>query len=148
MVGWIIRVCTGFLGDNDLAVRLGAFLLWFPGACFIYQLTRKVFDGSTARDATLLYAVLPVSFGLSFVMMPDSALLACWAGGLYFLYRALIEEHAPSLLGVGLFIGLGMLSKYTTPSWDSLPCSSSWGIGAPGNGCYARSRGWRSLWRP
>jgi dolichol-phosphate mannosyltransferase len=57
---------------------------------------------------------LPIFFGFGgLVMQPDAPLLAYWAGVLYYLYRALIENHRGAWLGVGIFMGLGMLSKYT-----------------------------------
>jgi dolichol-phosphate mannosyltransferase len=46
-------------------------------------------------------------------MSPDAPLTACWAATLYFFYRALIDERPRAWWGVGIFLGLGLLSKYT-----------------------------------
>jgi dolichol-phosphate mannosyltransferase len=113
MVAWIIWTFTRFMGHTELAVRLGAFCMWFIGAYYVFQLTRKMFDTPTAVGAVLLIAVLPIYFGFGLVMTPDAPLMACWAGALYFFYRVFIEKAPSAWLGVGLCIGLGMLSKYT-----------------------------------
>ena len=46
-------------------------------------------------------------------MTPDAPLAACWAGTLYFLARVLIDGDGRAWFGVGTFLGLGLLSKYT-----------------------------------
>ncbi len=60
-----------------------------------------------------MLAILPIFFSVGLLMTPDAPLIACWSGTLYFLYRALIEESRHAWLGVGVCLGLGMLSKYT-----------------------------------
>jgi dolichol-phosphate mannosyltransferase len=47
------------------------------------------------------------------MMTPDAPLQAAWSALLYFLYRALVENRADAWLGVGISLGLGLLSKYT-----------------------------------
>lgn len=113
MVAWIIALFTKLMGDNEFAVRFGAFLCWFIAAYFSYRLTRDVRDRSSASQAVLLVATLPAYFGVGFVMTPDAPLVACWAAALYFLYQALIHDRRMAWAGVGISIGLGMLSKYT-----------------------------------
>lgn len=113
LVGWVIWLFTRLLGHTELAVRLGAFCFWLLGATFVYRLTREIFDIPTAAAAVLLWAVLPVYFLFGLAMLPDAGLSACWAGALYFFYQALIREKSTAWLGAGLFIGIGMLSKYT-----------------------------------
>jgi dolichol-phosphate mannosyltransferase len=113
MVGWIIWLFTSLLGNNEFAVRLGAFILWTVGACYSYALSRRMFGPAIGRNAVLLYAVLPMFFGVGFVMLPDSSLVVCWAAALYYLYRFLIDEAPGAVWGVGCFFGLGLISKYT-----------------------------------
>lgn len=113
MVAWIIWAFTSVLGQTELAVRLGAFGLWFVSAFYLYRLTRRIFSPATAVDAVLLLAILPYPFGVSFVMLPDSVLMACWLGAVYYFHCALIDERPGAFIGVGVFVGLGLLSKYT-----------------------------------
>ena len=111
MVAWMIGLFTKLMGDNEFAVRFGAFVCWFITAYFSYRLTRDIHDRSS--QATLLVATLPAFFAIGWVMTPDAPLVACWAAALYFLYQALIHDRRMAWAGIGASIGLGMLSKYT-----------------------------------
>lgn len=111
MVGWLIWLFTEWLGDNEFAVRFGAFACWAVTAFYSIALTRRIHQG-LARTM-LLVAVLPSFFAVGFFMTPDAPLTACWAAALFYLYQALIEERRGAWLGAGIAIGLGMLSKYT-----------------------------------
>jgi dolichol-phosphate mannosyltransferase len=111
MVAWIIALFTQLMGDNEFAVRFGAFFCWCITAYFSYRLTRGVCDKS--GWAILLVATLPAYFAVGFVMTPDAPLVACWAAALYFLHQALIHDQRMAWAGVGVSIGLGMLAKYS-----------------------------------
>lgn len=113
MVAWLIWLSTTLLGNTEFAVRIGAYICWLITFIFIFGLTRNLFDKSTAFRAIILLAILPFFFGTGFLMTPDAPLIACWAGSLYFLERVLIGERHTAWWGVGICIGLGMLSKYT-----------------------------------
>jgi dolichol-phosphate mannosyltransferase len=113
MVAWIIHLGTMVFGDTEFGVRFGAYICWLLTAFFAYQLTSMIFNKSTAFRSLILIAALPFFFGVGLLMTPDAPLIACWSGSLYFLYRALIDERRHAWLGVGICIGLGMLSKYT-----------------------------------
>jgi dolichol-phosphate mannosyltransferase len=63
--------------------------------------------------AVLLFCILPFFFATGLLMTPDAPLTAAWGGALYFLERALIGNRRAAWWGVGVCVGLGMLSKYT-----------------------------------
>jgi dolichol-phosphate mannosyltransferase len=113
MVGWLIAVGTAVLGDTEFGVRIGALLCGAIASVFIYRLTREMFDALSGWVAVVLAQTLPFFFLTGILMTPDAPLTAAWAGALYFLYRALIKERARAWWGVGLCLGLGLLSKYT-----------------------------------
>ncbi|MDG4552729.1 MAG: glycosyltransferase family 39 protein [Candidatus Competibacter sp.] len=113
MVAWIIALFTKLMGNNEFAVRFGAFICWFITAIFLCKLTELVYNKSKDIQTVLLVAVLPAYFAVGWAMTPDAPLVACWAMALYFFYRALIRESRMAWIGVGLAIGLGMLAKYT-----------------------------------
>lgn len=113
MVAWVVWFFTRLLGDTAFTVRLGPFVLWFVGAYYTFGLARNIFNRETAIQSVLLYAVLPYFFFTSFMLFPDSSLMVCWAGALYYIHAFLIEEKPWAFLGIGIFIGLGMLSKYS-----------------------------------
>ena len=113
MVAWIIWPFIKLMGDNEFAVRFGAFICWFIMAYFSHRLARDINKNAGAYQAVLLVATLPIFFAVGWAMTPDVPLMACWAAALYFLYQALIHDRRMAWLGVGISIGLGMLSKYT-----------------------------------
>ena len=113
MVAWLIWVGTSVFGNNEFGVRIAAWLAWFATAFFSFRLTHRQFGKSAAFVSLLLVAALPFYFATGFFMTPDAPLVAAWAGTLYFLERALIGDRRNAWWGVGICIGLGMLSKYT-----------------------------------
>lgn len=113
MVSWLIWLGTWLLGDDEIAVRLPAFVCWLITAAFMFRLATNLFGKTVAFRTLLLVAVLPIYFGVGLLMTPDAPLYAAWAGCLYFLERALLAENRRAWWGVGVCLGLGMLSKYT-----------------------------------
>lgn len=113
MVALLIKLGTELFGNNEFGVRIGAFSCWFVTAFFTWRFTRLVCDKESAVRGVALLATLPIFFGTALVMTPDAPLIACWAATLYFLYRALVLLQPRAWAGVGLFLGLGMVSKYT-----------------------------------
>ena len=113
VVALLIWLGTHLFGQAELGVRFAAFICWFITAWFSYNLTRSVLGKKTAVNALVLIATLPIFFGTALVITPDAPLIACWAGALFFLHSALIDEHPQSWLGVGICFGIGMASKYT-----------------------------------
>jgi len=113
MVAWLIALSIRVFGDSEFAVRLPAMVCWLAVAYFMYRWTDDFFGKTSACLVLMLLAVFPIYFGTGFFMTPDAPLCAAWAGSLWFLARALPGGHPGAWLGVGVLVGLGMLSKYT-----------------------------------
>ena len=113
MVAWLIHLGTALFGDGEFGVRLGVVLCSLITTFFTYRLTTLLFDSRAGAIAVLLVQLLPFFFLTGFMITPDAPLTACWAGGLYFLALALLRENASAWFGLGVCLGLGMLSKYT-----------------------------------
>jgi dolichol-phosphate mannosyltransferase len=113
MVAWLVWLGTRVAGDTEFGVRIGAALSWLAAAFFCFHLTRNLYGKTAAFIAVLLFSTLPFFFATGLLMTPDAPLTAAWAGTLYYLERALIAERRVAWLGVGICMGLGMLSKYT-----------------------------------
>ncbi len=113
MVAWLIGAGTWLFGNNEFGVRIGAWLCWLATAFFTFRLTRNLFDETTAWCALLLVSALPFFFGVAFIITPDSPLTAAWAASLFYLERALVAQKNRAWFGLGIAMGLGMLSKYS-----------------------------------
>jgi dolichol-phosphate mannosyltransferase len=113
MVAWLIALGTAIFGNTELGVRIGSLFCWLVTLGFVYRLASEMYDKSTAMRSVLLVTVLPFFFMTGFLMTPDAPLTACWAGTLFYLQRALLRDQHKAWYAAGIFLGLGMLSKYT-----------------------------------
>ena len=113
MVALLIRVGTAAFGNTEFGVRIGALCSNLIATLFMFRLARNLFGEPSAWVAVVLMQILPFFFLSGMVMNPDSPLTAAWAASLYYMERALIAQRGRAWWGVGLCLGLGMLSKYT-----------------------------------
>ena len=80
----------------------------------VYRFAWRLVDRPSALLAAALAASIPYGFFAAGVMTtPDAPLAAAWAASLYFLHRALVGGESRAWYGVGIALGLGLLSKYT-----------------------------------
>lgn len=102
------------LGHGALGTRFGAILYGLLFIGFFYRYARLQVDTTSALAASALALCLPYFFmGSGFLMTPDAPLTLAWVMALYFFYRALVDAEKNAWYGVGLAMGLGMLSKYS-----------------------------------
>ena len=113
MVALLIYFGTMLFGDTEFGVRLAALLCWIGVGGFGYALTRDMFGRLAGLWAVALLSVMPFFYAVGFFMTPDAPMTLFWAGTLYFLYHALVRGNSTSWIGVGVCLGLGMLSKYS-----------------------------------
>ncbi|HZJ15011.1 MAG TPA: glycosyltransferase family 39 protein [Chthoniobacteraceae bacterium] len=113
MVAWLIHTGSAIFGDNEFGVRASLLICSLITSFFAFRLTALLFNQHAAAVAVLLVQVLPFFFLTGFMITPDAPLTACWTGTLYFLARALLQERPGAWLGLGVCLGLGLLSKYS-----------------------------------
>ena len=113
MVAWLITMGSSVFGDTEFGVRAGSFLCWIVTAAFCFGFARNLYDKESALRSVMFVSVFPAFVAFGFFALPDASLVASWAGALFFLERALLAEKRWSWIGVGVCIGVGMLSKYT-----------------------------------
>ena len=113
MVAWLTGLGTAVLGTTELGVRIGAICSGIVASVFIYKLTRNLFGEASALVALVLMQLLPFFFMAGILLTPDAPMTAAWAALLYYLERVLLSGRASAWWGVGVCLGLGMLSKYT-----------------------------------
>jgi dolichol-phosphate mannosyltransferase len=140
MVAWLIALGGVLFGHSEFAVRSGALLCWIIAAVYLFRLATLLFDRSVAWLSVALLSILPIFAGIGFTITPDSPLMAAWMAALFYLYRAVIGGQARAWYGVGVAVGLGMLSKYTIVS--SRPSRCWWWCCTRrrGSGCGDASR--------
>jgi dolichol-phosphate mannosyltransferase len=113
LVAWLIHLGTRLFGDTEFGVRFPALACGVVTSFFVYRLTRNAFGEPSALLALMLAQALPFFFLSGMLMTPDAPLTAAWAASLYYLERALVAGRGGAWWGVGICMGLGLLSKYT-----------------------------------
>src|SRR5262249_23649496 len=113
MTAWMIAAGRSILGDSPLGIRLavaltsliGPFVLWRPAAI--------LFDRSIAERATWLALAMPLLAVGGVIITPDTPSVLFWGLAAWSLAELHVSRNANWWLAVGLFAGLGLLSKYT-----------------------------------
>lgn len=142
VVAVMIRASTTLFGDSEFGVRALALCLYLLAALAVHAAALRLFDRKVARTAALVFATLPVvSFG-SLYATTDAPMLFFWALALASFVRALQTDAWPAWLGLGLAVGLGLLTKY---SLLALPAGMALYLLWPGSG---QGHNWRRLVSP
>jgi 4-amino-4-deoxy-L-arabinose transferase-like glycosyltransferase len=146
MIAYLIWVGTHVLGSNELGVRLLAVVMALGAIVIVVWL-----GGRVLRDtrATLWLAILwltsPLLAGLGTIFTPDTPLV--FFSLIALVFAILIAERADRgerggtalWLPFGLFVGLGLLSKYTAVL---LPASVGFAFLFSGRGAREFRRPW------
>ncbi len=121
MVGFTIQLFSlNLLFDSEFFIRLGAIVFGSINTFIIFKIGQRIKDDLTGLYAAILYNTSIYSFIIAGTfILPDSPQLFFWLLSTYFALGTITsteitKENKKNLLLTGLFIGLGMLSKYTT----------------------------------
>jgi 4-amino-4-deoxy-L-arabinose transferase-like glycosyltransferase len=116
MIAWLIAAGTNLWGDSVLGVKAAAMLLYPVTAWVIYRLGRELSGPACGAVAALVFIASPLAGILGLAASTDAPLLLCWSLAAWALWRALARTDAMAWrpwVGVGLAVGVGLLSKYT-----------------------------------
>ncbi len=112
LLAFMIKV-SNFISESEWGVRLSAVFSMSIAGLYIFKLTQKMSDDTTALNALFIYcSVILVHAGYTLVT-PDAPLILFWSLALYYGYIAFFENSTKAYLLLGLFLGLMMMSKYT-----------------------------------
>ena len=112
LIAWLIRGATATCGMDEFCIRLPSPVFHTVTAFFIFLTGRKLYGAQTGFWSGVLYVILPgVSFS-SGLISTDVPLLAAFAAALYFYVSLFEKANWPNALGLGVALGLGLLSKY------------------------------------
>ncbi len=114
MVAWWIWLSTRLLGDTEIAIRLPAILSALVTSLAVFWTARQLFSLSSIGLRAVLWfnAMILVGVGAMF-QTPDAPSTMFWALALCALSVIWRTERSWCWLLVGLFAGLGCVSKYT-----------------------------------
>lgn len=114
MVAWMIAAGQSVFGPAALGVRAGSVVI---GGLITLLTARTAFvlsrDTGVAFRAALWGKVMLPFAVLGFAATPDAPSVLFWTAAVWALIEARASNHATWFLAVGLFAGLGVLSKFT-----------------------------------
>jgi dolichol-phosphate mannosyltransferase len=114
LVAATIYVGEMVFGHNAWGSRFGAFVYGIIFIIIFYRYARLQVEQTSAVFAVSLTLLLPYYFlGSGFLITPDAGLSMAWMMAIYFFYRALVNEEKTAWYGVGIAMGIGLLSKYS-----------------------------------
>lgn len=114
LVAWLIALVERFFGHGEASIRLASLTCAAVMMAFVYRLAVHLVDRPAALVAAAFAVLTPYGFFIAgFMISPDAPLAAAWSACLYFLHRALVGDERRAWYGVGIALGLGLLSKYT-----------------------------------
>jgi 4-amino-4-deoxy-L-arabinose transferase-like glycosyltransferase len=113
MTGWMIAVGKWIGGDNPLGIRLAAPLTSLVGPFLLWRTAAILFDRNIAQCATWLVVAMPLLAVGGVIITPDTPSVLFWVSAAWAFAELHISGNAYWWLVMGLFAGLGLLSKYT-----------------------------------
>ena len=108
----VIAVTTGVCGDSEACIRLGAPILYAATGTIAGLLALRMAGVWAGVAVVLLFATMPGTTFAARIISTDAPLMVCWAATLLFYHRYLQTGTWRDALLVGVFVGLGLLSKY------------------------------------
>ena len=113
MIAWMIGIGRAFLGDTTLGVRLVAPFCHLLGAVLLWRTAFLLYGRETARTAVWLLLAMPLLAIGGLLMTPDLPSVLFAGLVLWALAELDHSKNANWWLAIGVFAGLGLLSKYT-----------------------------------
>lgn len=113
MIAWMIELSTSILGDSERGVRILAPVFHAIASFFLFLLARRMFGSLAGLFTVITYLIMPGIVLSSGVISTDGVLFPFWSMALYLFWRLREADLGwVGVVGLGLAIGCGFLSKY------------------------------------
>ena len=113
MVGWLIAAGRTIVGDTELGIRLMAVVASLLGAFAIWRTASLLFGADVGVLAVSYAMVLPLLSVGAIIITPDTSSVLFQIFAVWALAELHVSGHRNWWLAVGIFAGIGLLSKYT-----------------------------------
>lgn len=112
MIAYLIAFSTWIFGDNPLGIRFLAIVCSFLSSIFVYRIGKKLFSDKVGYIAGVLFHLIPLFSVYGVIFTIDSPFIFFWVVSIY-LFLLAIDGRKGYWLILGVFIGFGLLTKYT-----------------------------------
>ena len=113
MVAWMMAAGRWIIGDTALGLRLAGLLATALSTVALWRTAQLLIGRQHAITATAFAVAIPLLAVGAIVMTPDTPSVLFFVLGAWALAELNASRDANWWLAVGLFAGLGLLSKYT-----------------------------------
>jgi 4-amino-4-deoxy-L-arabinose transferase-like glycosyltransferase len=113
MVGWMIAAGRWVGGDNPLGIRLGVVLVSLVGPFLLWRTATLLFGPGVGRRAVWIGLAMPLLAVGGVIITPDTPSVLFWGLAGWALAELHASRNANWWLAVGVFAGVGLLSKYS-----------------------------------
>jgi len=113
MVAWMIAAGRSLGGDTAFGIRLAAVLTSLAGPLVLWRTVLILFGATVARSAVWFALAMPLLTVGGIIITPDTPSVLFWGLTGWALAELYASGKPNWWLAVGLFAGLGLLSKYT-----------------------------------
>ena len=113
MVAWMIAGGRWLAGDTPLGIRLPAVLGSLIGPFILWRTASNLMGDDLARYAVWIMLAMPLMAVGGVIMTPDIPSVLFWGLAAWALSELHVSRNANWWLAIGLFAGLGLISKYT-----------------------------------
>ena len=140
MIAWAIGASTSLFGNAEWAVRLSSPIAHTIGAFALFALGRSIYGPWQGFWAGFGWLMTPAVWLSSGLMSTDALLLPLWALALFSLWRLVATRAWAWAVLLGVFVGLGILSKYAMLYFVLCAAIAAWTV-APVRKVLAGPRG-------
>jgi len=112
MIAYVNFIFTGWFGNNEFAIRLGAILIVLLISLIIYQTGKELYGPAAAATAVIIFNLLPTFWGGGMFLVPQTIVFLFWALSFYFLVLIIKYQQPLYWYLLGVSAGLGLLSDY------------------------------------
>lgn len=113
MVAWMIMATTSLFGESEVAIKLGSLFFYIITSMTMYLIGRELYDERTGFFTMVAFITLPATFLSSMIISTDAPFLLFWSLSLLMFIKAIRTNRLSFWIGLGIFGGFGLLSKYT-----------------------------------
>jgi len=113
MVAWMIAAGRWVAGDSALGIRFSALVVSLLGPFVLWRTASILFGPSIARRAVWVALAMPLLAVGGVIITPDTPSVLFWGLAGWALAELHVSRNPNWWLVVGLFAGLGLLSKYS-----------------------------------
>lgn len=138
MIAGLIWLSTHLFGNSVLGVKALVMLLYPITALCMVGLARALWPTSsgvrTGMVAGALFMTIPVVGLMGLFASTDAPLILCWTLAAWALWRAQLTNRMRYWVGLGVAVGLGLMSKYTMAAFALTALWTLWGVHGPRRG--------------